>query len=171
MVHVAAQRDGPAGATLDGQLSVDLHLRTDAIWISIANLGETPIDVLWGKASLVDTAGNVYGVVHSAAEGSPAPDPPGHSSRIAPKATLDAFVIPTRCVRFDARYGWVVEPLLPVECGPIRCVGYHELVGKTIRVSLPMQVSGTERAFDWSFLITNAVRSSRGTRPEDPALH
>jgi hypothetical protein len=132
MVHVAAHLDGPTGATLGDQLSVDLHLRADAIRVSITNLGEAPIDVLWGRASLVDTEGSVYGVVHSGATGSPDPEPLGTISRIAPKATLDDFVVPTRSVRFDPRYGWLVEPLLPVECGPIRCVGYHELVGKTV---------------------------------------
>jgi hypothetical protein len=171
MVHVAARCDGPIGATPDDHLSVDLQLRVDAIRISIANLGEAPVDVLWDEASLVDTEGNVYGVIHGGAEGPPEADPPGNVSRIGPKATLDAFVIPTRSVRFDPRYGWVVEPLLPVECGPIRCTGYHQLVGKTVLLSLPMRVNGAERVLDWSFLITEAVRSSRGSRPDDPALH
>ncbi len=172
MVHVATEREGSGGAGPDDQVAVDLRLRTDVIEMTISNRGETPVDVLWDKASLVDTEGNTSGVVHSGAEGDwTTPDRPGDVSRIGPHATLTDFIVPTRSVRFDPYYGWIVQPVLPVECGPIRCIGYHELVGKGVRLSLPMQVNGEERIFEWTLRITEAVKSTRGARPSDPNVH
>jgi hypothetical protein len=60
----------------------------------------------------------------------------------------------------------VPDPLLPVECGPLRCVGYHELVGKSVRLTLPMRVNGTVQAYEWTLRITDAVKSVRGGRPK-----
>jgi hypothetical protein len=172
MVQVATEPVGAGGAGPAEQLAVNLRLRTDAIEASISNLGEAPVDVLWDKATLVDTDDKTSGVVHSAAVSTGATsDLPGDVSRILPHATLTDFLIPARCVGFTPGEGWIVAPLLPVECGPIRCVGYHELVGKTVRLGLTMQVQGVERTFEWTLRITEAVRSVRGARPNDPNLH
>ena len=172
MVHVATEPIGAGGPGPDDQLRIELHLRTDALEVSITNLGETPVDVLWDKASLVDTQGQASAVVHSAAGGKwAAADLPGDVSRIPPHATLDDFLVPTRDVGFVPNEGWNIDSLLPVECGPMRCIGYHELVGQTVRLSLTVQVQGAERTFEWTLRITQAVRSVRGNRPKDPNLH
>jgi hypothetical protein len=172
MVHVATQCEGCGAPGPDDPIDIGLRLRTDAIEITISNRGETPVDVLWDRASLVDTAGDTWGVVRSgAAGGSPTPDVPGNVTRIPAHASLTDYLLPTRSVRFDAYYGWIVEPVLPVECGPIRCVGYHELVGKSVRLTLPVQVNGEERVFEWTLRITETVKSTRGARPSDPNLH
>ena len=171
-VHVATERGGSAATGANDPVSADLILSSDALELSINNRGETPVDVVWCKASLVDTAGQAFPVVRGgSASQEAAAGVSNDVSRIQPHVTLHEFVIPTRSITFDKAEGWIVTPLLPVECGPLRCVGYHELVGKTVELKLPMVVDGTERTFDWPLRITQAVRSSRGTRPSDPKLH
>jgi hypothetical protein len=172
MVHVATEPVGGDSSTPTDPVAVFLRLSTDALGVSIANRGDAPVDVLWDRATLVDTDGNASGVIHGAGINAGAPsDLPGDVSRVPPHSTLDDFLIPTRCVGFTPGEGWIVTSLLPVECGPIRCIGYHELVGKTVRLTLPMQVEGAEHTFDQTLRITEAVRSSRGNRPTDPNLH
>lgn len=172
MVHVVTEPDNSRGPGPNDPLTVDLGLRTDALEVSISNRGDAPVDVLWNKASLVDTEDKTYPVVHSGADRSWAvPDLPGDVSRIPPHTTLNDFIIPTRSVGFDAAEGWIVEPLLPVECGPIRCIGYHELVGKTVRLNLTVQANGAERVFEWTLRITEAVKSMRGGRPYESNPH
>ena len=171
-MHVATQRGGSAGASPSDPVSADLTLGTDAIEVAITNRGETPLDVQWSKATLVDTGGKAFGIVRSGAvDDGAGPGLSGDVSRIPPHGTLHDFIIPTRSLTFDKAEGWIVTPLLPVECGPLRCIGYHELVGKTVELKLPIVVDGTERMFDWTLQVTEAVRSSRGTRPSDPNLH
>lgn len=170
MVHVATE------STIDvdpgNQITVRAWLRTDAIEVSIVNGGSSPIDVLWDKASIVDLDGSVSAVVHNGLkEAGPPSDLPGDVSRIAPSSVLNDLIVPAEKFGFDKDYGWLVEPLLPIECGPLRCVGYHELVGKSVGLRLVMQVDGAEYVYESTLRITNAVRSSRGTRPDDPNLH
>jgi hypothetical protein len=98
-------------------------------------------------------------------------DVAGSGTRLGPYATLDDFLVSTRCVTFAPVSGWEVVPLLPVECGPVKCLGYHELVGKTVHLRLAFDVDGTERDFAWTLRITRTVKSVRGARPSDPDLH
>jgi hypothetical protein len=171
MVHVTTERDGVDSAAAE-QLQVDLHVRPDAMEVSITNRGEGAVDVLWSKATLVDVQGNASGVVRNGTEERwAAPDMPGDVSRIPAHQSLNVFLVPAESVRFDKASGWWVEQLLPVECGPIRCVGYHELVGKTVRLTLPMQVNGAEQVFEWTLRITDSVKSVRGARPDEPGPH
>ena len=171
MVHVATERDGSGGSGVGEPLSVDLRLRTEAIEVAITNRGETPVDVLWDKASLVDTQGKASAVVRSSTGDQwAAPDVSGDVSRIPPHGTLHVFIIPARSVSFERESGWIVDQVLPVECGPLRCTGYHELVGKTVSLRLPMQVNGVEQNFEWTLRITDAVKSFRGGRPQEPSL-
>jgi hypothetical protein len=170
MVHVTTEREG-AGAAPDEPLQVDLRVLTDAMQVAITNRGAVPVDVLWYAASLVDTQGNASPVVHSGIDDQwAAPDVPGDVSRIPPHGTLNVFIIPDRSVVFDRGSGWYAEPLLPVECGPLRCLGYHELVGKTVRFALPVRENGADRVLDSTLRITAAVKSMRGGRPPEQAL-
>ena len=172
MVHVATEHECSGCTEINDRVTIALQLRVDALGISITNLGDTAIDVLWDRAVLVDVDGNASAVVHGdPGEAWAAADASGDVSRIPPHSTLDDFVIPIRDVTFDPREGWFVGPLLPVECGPIRCLGYHELVGKTLRLTLALQVEGGERVVEWTLRITDAVKSVRGARPSDPNLH
>lgn len=171
MVHVTTEQESSADGP-DNPVQVDLRVHTDAMQIAITNRGEDPVDVLWYEASLVDTQGNTSPVVHSSiAEQWAAPDVSADVSRIPPHSTLAAFLIPDRSVIFEPGSGWYAEPLLPVECGPLRCIGYHELVGQTVRLTLPMRVNGADRVMQWTLRITDAVKSVRGGRPQEPPLY
>jgi hypothetical protein len=88
-------------------------------------------------------------------------------SRIVPGAALHDIVLPASRVVYDRDDGWLVEPFLPIECGPIRCTGYHELVGRTTRLLLPLRVGGVEHVLDRTYRITDTVKSMRGGRLED----
>jgi len=55
------------------------------------------------------------------------------------------------------------------ECGPLRCIGYHELVGKTVQLSLPIRVNGNDSIYQWTLRITEAIKSVRGGRPPGSA--
>ncbi len=172
MVHVTTEPEPTTGAAAPDQLRVNSRVRTEAMEVALSNLGDAPIDVLWSGASLVDTQGNSSPVVHSAigTQWTP-PDVSGDVSRIPPHATLEVFLIPDRSVIFERNgAGWYAEPLLPVECGPLRCIGYHELVGKTVRLTLPYRINGADQTFDSTLRITEAFKSMRGGRPSEPAL-
>jgi hypothetical protein len=172
MVHVTVEREGSGPPTAEDEVGVVLRVRTDGVGVSITNRGASPIDVLWQKAVLVDTEGKASGVLPGMSSAWVVPDLPAGEdvSRIPPGATLDGIIIPTSRVTFDPYYGWLVQPLLPVECGPIRCTGYHELVGKTVRLSLPMRVHGEEQVFDLSYRIADTEKSMRGNRPVEATL-
>jgi hypothetical protein len=172
MVHVATDVDRSEGPKPEDPVAVDLYLRTDAMGLSITNRTDTPITVLWDKALIVDTDGNTFGVVHRQTPPNFAiSDVAGSGTRLAPYATLDDFIVPARCVTFAPASGWDVVPLLLVECGPVKCIGYHELVGKTVHLRLAFDVNGSERDFAWTLRITRTVKSVRGARPSDPELH
>lgn len=170
MVHVVAEHQTAAASAPDDRVGVVARVRTDGIVVSITNRSTTPIDVLWQKTVLVDTNDHSASVVHSgdrALSLDTTIDGAEDISRIPPGANLEEVVIPRLRVVFDPYYGWVVEPLLPVECGPVRCTGYHELVGKTVRLILTLRVDGEEQVVDRTYLITDTVKSMRGARAED----
>jgi len=170
MVHVTTECESTGGVP-DDPLRVDLRVLTDALQAAITNRGDVPVDVLWYEASMVDTQGNSSLVVHSSLDEQwAAPDVPGDVSRIPPNSTLSVFLIPERSVIFDRGSGWYAAPLLPVECGPLRCTGYHELVGRTVQLTLPVRVNGAELVFEWTLRITDAVKSVRGARPPEQPL-
>jgi len=172
MVHVTTEQESTGDAIADNLVQVDLRVLTDAMEIAISNRGEVPVDVLWDEAVLVDTEGNTSPVVHSSIDEQwAAPDASGDVSRIPPHATLTAFLIPDRSVIFERGSGWYAQPLLPIECGPLRCIGYHELVGRTVRLTLPMRVNGADRVMQWTLRITDAVKSVRGGRPPETPLY
>src|SRR5262245_56126528 len=143
MVHVTVERESAVAPAPEDEVNIALGVRDNGIALSITNVGASPVEVLWQKAVVVDTAGRASGVIHGDHTGAWAvPDLPAGEdiSRIPPGSTLYDMLLPTDRVVFDKYYGWLVQPFLPVECGPIRCTGYHELVGQVVRLSLPMQV-------------------------------
>jgi hypothetical protein len=173
MVHITAESQGAAATAPDNQVNVVTRVRTDGIALSITNGGATPVDVLWQKSVLVDTEEQASSVVHGEGRAmavtvrlSDGED----ISRIPPGATLEDVIVPASRVVFDPYYGWVVEPLLKVECGPIRCTGYEELVGKSVRLILTMRVDGNERVMDRTYRITATDKSMRGSRGEDQTV-
>jgi hypothetical protein len=135
MVHIEAQREDVAAPAPEDEVNVGFGLRTDGIALAITNRGADPIDVLWQNSKLVDIAERESGVLHSEISSGGLPDARagGDISTIPPSSTLSVMLIPADRIVFDSYYGWLVEPLLPVECGPVRCTGYHELVGHTVR--------------------------------------
>src|SRR5262245_29309892 len=172
MVHVTTAQESTGDAIPGNPVQVDLRVLTDALEVAISNRGEVPVDVLWDEAVMVDTEGNTSPVVHSnIAEQWAAPDVSGDVSRIPPHAMLTAFLIPDRSVIFERGSGWYAQPLLPVECGPLRCIGYHELVGRTVQLTLPMRVNGADRVMQWTLRITDAIKSVRGARPPEMPLY
>jgi hypothetical protein len=173
MVHVVTDLASTRGNSAADQVQVALRVRTDAVEMAITNGGDAPVDILWDQAMLVDTQGNASSVVLGCcgAERWTVPDTPGDVSRLAPHDRFHVFMIPARNVMFDPESaGWYADPLLPVECGPIRCVGYHELVDKSVRLTLPMRVNGTVQAYEWTLRIISAVKSVRGGRPQESPL-
>ena len=168
MVHIAAAPETAAGADPDDPVGIVLRLRPEAVEVTIANRGESPVDVLWDRALLVDTAGRSSRVVRSSIGPKwGATDRSGDVSRIPAHSTLTDVIIPSNGVEFDPASGWVVQPFLPVECGPIRCTGYHDLVGRTVHLSVVTQADGTERVTESTYRITSAVKSMRGARPDE----
>lgn len=169
-VHVATEPVDDAGAAPGDPVAVSLTLGVDALRVAITNRSGAPVEVLWDRAVLVGTDGRASALVH-VDNGGYGAEPNGAAARILPNVTLEAFVLPTRDVTYSPDAGWEIAPLLPVECGPMRCIGYHELVGKTVRLTLVVRDDGGEHAIERSLRITDAVRSVRGNRPTDPNLH
>ena len=172
MAHVATEPVGDSGITAADPLAVQLRLSVEALELTIINRGTTPLEVLWDKSSVVSTDGRPSAIVHSEGSAWDSPDANAFTvSRIMPYMPLHTFLVPMRDVSYTPGEGWLVSPMLPVECGPMRCVGYHELVGQTVHLTLVMRIDGAERTFEWTLRITRAERSVRGNRPKDPDLH
>ena len=166
MVHIRTERIATEGIEANDPFHFELVVYTDSIGFTLTNQDTEPIEILWQKTSLVGVDGTTFDVMHDGGRGVwAARDFPGEDiSRIPPKATLREQIIPKRSVGFEAgpmRSGWVVASYLPVECGPVRCTGYKDLPGKTVRLNMTVRTRGNERVFDWTFRIESAFVSTR----------
>lgn len=170
-VHLATVLENPDVVTSDDGFTVTFWVQMDAIDVSIANVSSEPIEVIWQKASIVDTAGNAWDVMRGGGRGAlAARDLTGDDiSLIPPRAMMHESISPRRMVTYSN--GWVRQPFLPIRCGRGRCTIDGDLVGQTVRLNLTLLLRGKERTFDWRFFITKAVKSIRGTRPKDPAFY
>lgn len=168
MVHIATQLQNPDLVQPDDGFTATFKVGTRVIEISIENTSSEPIEVIWQKSSIVDTNGDSWDVMRSGGRGAwAARDFTGEDiTRIPPHSTMKEWVAPRDKVTLDGN--WSIRPYIPVECGPARCTGYKELVGKTVRLNMTLRLHGQDRDFDWRFLITRAVDSVRGVRPKDP---
>lgn len=169
-IHIATEPVGEGGPAATDPLSVQLRLSPAALEVVMSNLGTEPVDVHWDRSSIVDIDGTASALVHSESGAFPAEGLGVAVSRILPLTTLDAYVLPMRHVSFTPGGRWVAAPMLPIECGPLRCVGYRDLVGKTLRLSLATRTGGADHVYEWTLRITRTVLSIHGTRPTDPDL-
>lgn len=172
MVHIRTEPIATEGLQAEDPFHFELVVYNDSVGLTLTNQDTHAIEILWQKTSLIGVDGTAFDVMHDGGRGIwAARDFPGEDvSRIPPNSTLRELIIPKRSVGFEAgpmRSGWVVASYLPVECGPVRCTGYKDLPGETVRLNLTVRTRGNERVFDWSFRIKTAFVSTRGARPKD----
>jgi hypothetical protein len=148
---------------------------TEAVTMTLTNLSDEPIEVLWHKTTLVDTEGNALDVMHGGGRTTIAAKNIGGAdvSRIPPGAKLTELVVPKNRVEFSGGNGWIAAPFIEVECGPVRCTGLDGLAGKYARLNATLRLKGEERTFDWRFRIAEAFYTTtrdrqRGTLLRNP---
>jgi len=149
----------------DGLVSIVWIPRPKAVGFILENTSDHSLKILWDEASLVDTDGVSHRVMH---EGVPyinrnAPQPP---TVIARGATAIDSVSSADMVSFNSTVGWTQAPLLPYWAGTKDPEGTASaMVGKTIRVLLPMEIEGVVNEYTFTFTVESAMlRGSAGKK-------
>ena len=135
-VHIATQLELPDPVTPESGITADLRVSPDSIAMALTNVGSEPVEVLWQKTVMVDSAGHPWEVEHGTGRGTFAAltFSADDVSVIAPGDRFREVIRPRR--RADVAATSEVAPFTPIECGPVRCVGYETLLDKTVRLAM-----------------------------------
>lgn len=153
----------------DDPFVVSVQIVAAGFAVSLTNRSDAPIEALWHKASIVDSDGIALEIARDGGRSAgSARDLSGDDVSVIPaRSTFVEYVQAKKRISFSPGAGWDTRPLISIECGPVRCVGFEELVGRQYRLSLPIRAGGREQLFEWTVRITDAIYSTRATRDSD----
>lgn len=176
----------PLAATSEGMFGDDFVEITGTLatygnegTVEITNRTDSSARVVWDEASFVDL-GNAMRVVHSGVEFSEK-GRPQLPSIIAGKSRIRQVVMPVEAIQ-QSRGSWMRVPLFPKEQTFDRTTGRAvipagmtretldanvagRLVGKDVRIMLPIDVGGAVREYTLMFTITG-TKVRQGTQAE-----
>lgn len=136
----------------DSSLRIAFAVRDKGILIEMANkLGE-PIRIDWNQCSYIDPFGISHGVTHNGLKYNEAggAKPP---TTVPPMAKITDAIIPADKIHFEAgQYGgWTTDDILT------RTPAADGLKGRTISVFFPLEISGKQVNYMFSFRIDDVI--------------
>jgi len=117
----------------DSNIAFIAQVSREGIAVAILNKTDQPIKIDWNQVSYIDQTGKANGVTHQGVRYADATSakPP---TIIPPGARHEDTIMPAGNIRYAD--GWKVNPLLPMGAQS------RELVGRTISLYVPMEISG-----------------------------
>ena len=131
----------------DSKIAFIAQVSRQGIAVAILNKTDQPIKIDWNQVSYIDQTGKANGVTHEGVKYADATNakPP---TVIPPGARHEDMIVPAGSIRYAN--GWKVNPLLPMGAQS------RELVGKTISLYVPMEISGRVENYSIGIRIESA---------------
>jgi hypothetical protein len=120
----------------------------DGIAIAVLNKSNDPIKIDWNQVSYIDEAGKANGVTHVGVKYAEASNTKAPTI-IPPGARHEDTVVSVGKILYSETSGWHVSSILPMGAES------RNVVGKTIALFLPMEISGKAQNYNVVFQIVS----------------
>jgi hypothetical protein len=131
----------------DKAVTVSLMPSDFGIGLKIQNKLTLPITVNWLSGSFVNIAGEAQGIIHSGVKLINKEDYQ-KPTLIPPSASITDVVVPANSVEWTGK-DWKYSPLFPMDS-----VSAKALNGKSVRIFLPLKISGKDHPLDLALKVT-----------------
>jgi hypothetical protein len=144
----------------DDAIAIEFRVTQDLIAFSLTNKTNGTIRIPWDDVAFVAVGGEAKAMAHRGR----LPinrDLPQMPTVVPPSSTAVDDLIPWSHIED----GELLEGgILPVECGPARCVALEGMEGEIFGLHMPIEIEGVRRDYNFKFRIDEVISEGESSR-------